>query len=223
MSFFFFLNLKAASQAPGDVRFSFKRMGGGEGGRVCFGLFSFPRGSLDISCRGRPLPAGPGRRAMPGCRRPAGPRGVRAAPLRPGRPRWSFCARRPLGKAGDRRPSAGGGEAASGGSRSTRVGKKTRDLIFKTRQGRASWVGTKPGASGRGTGSVTPPPPPPPHSSAALQYPAGWARWARAGGRVACRARRGYAWGSLQYRGCYVWGTRLEGAENGVMGAGVVS
>lgn len=81
-------------------------------------------------------------------------------------------------------------------------------------------MGTKPRASGRGMGSVTPWPPP--HSLAALRCPSGRAQWAGAEGKVACCTWGCYVWGGLQYMGCYMWGTRLEGAEN-VMGAGVVS
>lgn len=78
----------------------------------------FP-GNLASSCRGRPLPAGPGAGGdiMPGCRGPAEPSGAREAPpapLRPGRPRWRFRPRWPLGEAGDRRPSAGDGGEGGG-------------------------------------------------------------------------------------------------------------
>lgn len=49
------------------------------------------------------------------------------APLRLGRPRWRFCPRRPLRKAGDRRPSdGGGGKEASRGSRSNCMGTSSR-------------------------------------------------------------------------------------------------
>lgn len=84
---------------------------GGGWGRARFGLFSFSRGSLHVSCRGRPLPAGPRccecrgtgvRQSRGGAGGAAGP-----APLRG--PRWRLSRQRPLRKAGDRRPSAGGG------------------------------------------------------------------------------------------------------------------
>lgn len=86
-------------------------MGWGEGGRARFGLFSFSRESLDVCCRGRPLPAGPRccecrgtsvRQSRGGAGGAAGP-----APLRG--PRWRLCRQRPLRKAEDRRPSAGSG------------------------------------------------------------------------------------------------------------------
>lgn len=71
-----------------------------------------------------------------------------------------------------------------------------RDLIFKAKQGRASWLGTKPRANGRGMGSVTPPPPP--HAPAAMQCPSGRARRAGVGRRVAHSTWGCYVWGGLQ-------------------------
>lgn len=100
-------------------------------------------------------------------------------------------------------------------------GNRPRDLIFKARQGRASWLGTKPRASGRGMSSVTPPPPPhtPGHTTVPLgQGPEGWGR--RKGGPQYMGVLR-VAWPAVN--SVNAWGVRLEGAENGMMGPWVAS
>lgn len=157
---------------------------------------------------------------MPGCRRPAAPRGARRAPaalLRPGRPRGRFRPRRPLREAGDRRPGAGTGGRRRAGTPAPSVCEPGPGVIFRARQWTASWVGRTPGAGGRRAGGITAFSPP--HlGCTAVPLGRGLAGRGRRKeglrGAVACPA----------VQGVFRYGTHgLEGAEHGVMGTRVVS
>lgn len=133
-------------------------MGGGEGGRVCFGLFSFSRGNMDVSCPGRPLPAGLQcwSAGVPAFGRVAG---VREAP--PALLRSSGRGGASPGCGLYARPGTGGlvraaGEGSERGFPRHPCGNQPPDLVLQMRHRNASWVGRNPRASGLGIGSISP-------------------------------------------------------------------
>lgn len=95
---------------------------------VCF-LF-FPGEAWLSPAAGDPSQQGRdgGDTGVPAPGRTGGVQEAPPAPLLPGRPRWRFCPRRPLRKAGDRRPSDGGG------------GKEARRGFRYSGMGTSSWI-----------------------------------------------------------------------------------